>query len=176
MASPFLPDAKVEKRPLGRPTDPTEFESTSSSDEISMTPAGIVSDNLSPNPDAQLPEQPLPAELDSKLLDIETSTASLPGESTAPSSVPVKSNSESSSSSVGSNKSLSSASIPQQYKVQPKVSDANASGTIYDTASYHQPLAHPPKKKPGWLWVVAIILILLLGAAGGAVAYYLGLV
>lgn len=170
LSSPFLADAKVEKRPLGRPLDVTDMsnipqnEDSSFDIEPSTTPVGKEGYSRSSDPDAQLPEQPLPAELDSKLLNIETSPADLPTESRAASSP------------VPPAKPLSATSIPQQYKIQPKAADANSTGTIYDTASYHQPLAHPAKKKPGWLWVVAIIVILLLGAAGGAVAYYMGLV
>lgn len=175
LVSPFLPDAKVEKRPLGRPVDTSVSSSFSaSSSEISMAPASNASDEISSDPDAQLPEQPLPAELDSKLLNIETSAADTPAESLNTPAEPVQLAPRPASSSA--TKPLAATSIPQQYKVQPKVADAGSTGTIYDTASYHQPLAHPPKKKPGWLWVVAIILILLLGAAGGAVAYYLGFV
>ena len=52
-------------------------------------------------------------------------------------------------------------SIPQQYKVQQPIESAEApAGAIYDT----QPLAHPAKKKPGWLWAVYILVIALVGA------------
>lgn len=65
-------------------------------------------------------------------------------------------------------------SIPQQYHEEPSTGDKE-SGSIYDTDTYHdQPLAHPKKKKSGWLWVFWIILILAIGAAGGAALYWLG--
>lgn len=65
-------------------------------------------------------------------------------------------------------------SIPQQYREEPSTGD-KGNGAIYDTDTYHhQPLAHPKKKKSGWLWVVWILLILAVGAACGAALYMLG--
>ena len=66
-------------------------------------------------------------------------------------------------------------SIPQQYREEPSTGDKD-NGAIYDTDTYHQPIAHPAKKKSGWMWVVWIVAILLLGAGGGAALYFLGLV
>ena len=64
-------------------------------------------------------------------------------------------------------------SIPQQYHEEASTGD-QGNGAIYDTDSYHQPLAHPAKKKSGWMWIIWIVLILLLGAGGGAALYFLG--
>lgn len=64
-------------------------------------------------------------------------------------------------------------SIPQQYREEPSTGDQN-NGAIYDTDAYHQPLAHPKKKKSGWIWVMWTALFLALGAAGGAALYFLG--
>jgi hypothetical protein len=61
-------------------------------------------------------------------------------------------------------------SIPQQYREEPSTGD-QTSGSIYDTASYHQPLEHPAQKKSGWLWVIWVLILLILGAGGGALAY-----
>ncbi|HJP81095.1 MAG TPA: hypothetical protein VJ841_01705 [Candidatus Saccharimonadales bacterium] len=66
-------------------------------------------------------------------------------------------------------------SIPQQYKEEPSTGDSK-NGAIYDTDTYHhQPLAHPKKKKSGWMWVIWIILILIIGAAAGAALYWAGI-
>lgn len=181
---PFLPDAKVEKRPLGRPVEapvtPAVPEATLSfgpaepmSGTQDMTTAEVAPEE---NEDAQLPGQPLPAELGSELLSIETSTDML---TDSPAILPNKSGGSASHSLhiPGVNRGGVATSIPQQYKTQPKEenSDPELAGAIYDTASYHQPLVHPVKKKPGWVWVLAIIGILLLGVAGGAAVYYFGL-
>lgn len=66
-------------------------------------------------------------------------------------------------------------SIPQQYREEPSTSDQE-SGAIYDTDSYHQPLAHPVKKKSGWLWIVWIVLLLAVGGGGAAALYFLDII
>ncbi len=82
--SPFLPDAKVEKRPLGRPAEPAEpaAPAVDLSGELAKEKSDTETPSIDAPPvtepakdkDAQLPEQPLPAELDSSLLSIETDT------------------------------------------------------------------------------------------------------
>jgi len=181
LSSPFLPDAKVEKRPLGRPAEAASsdgaHEQSAKVDDTSGEPLATADSSVSPYTDAQLPEQPLPAELGSELLSIESggdssSTLSQPvaaTETITPRSTAV---SETGAPSLETLRNITSASIPQQYKVQSESKDkAPTVGGIYDT----QPLAHPAEKKPGWLWVVAIIAILLIGAGGGAAVYYFGL-
>lgn len=184
---PFLPDAKVEKRPLGRPAEVPVTPSVPDAvlpiapsvdvvDSVGSAGGASLSDITDNDEDAQLPGQPLPAELGSELLSIETSTDMLPD---SPAVMPNKPAQPASHSLhiPGVARGAAVASIPQQYKVQPKEesADPEPAGAMYDTAGYHQPLVHPTKKKPGWLWVVAIIVILLLGAAGGAAVYYFGL-
>ncbi len=62
-------------------------------------------------------------------------------------------------------------SIAQQYKAGD--SSGNKDHTaIYDTSHYPEPLAHPAKKKAGFLWILWIILFLAIGG-GGAVALYM---
>ncbi len=60
-------------------------------------------------------------------------------------------------------------SITQQYTEQP--SSKQESGAIYDTESYHQPLAKPAKKHSGLLVIVWILLLVVLGAGAGAAFY-----
>ena len=62
------------------------------------------------------------------------------------------------------------ASISQQYEERP--SEAPDSGAIYDTESYHKPLTPVAKKKSGILVVVWIFLLVLLGAGVGAAVYF----
>lgn len=168
LSSPFLPDAKVEKRPLGRPADASAIADSvvAPTDSTDTANAEIpVADK-----DAQLPEQPLPPELDSKLLSIETGTENLLPETQAAPSPAIEAQPVVVSQPTPS-PSIAMTSIPEQYKVQPQKDDEAPANPIYDT----QPLAHPAKKSPGWLWVVGIIAILLLGIGGGAAVYYLGL-
>lgn len=195
--SPFLPDTKVEKRPLGglnaEEPDHTPVRANANDDQTYGRS----------DPDAQLPpansaaDAPLPAELHSDLVAIEADSgpADQPvpqptlATATKPSAQPTQAQSatdavkpsQKTSSVLGAAlpKDASSAqsgptSIPKQYREEPSTSDEN-SGSIYDTDSYHQPLDHPPKKKSGWMWVLWILLILLVGAAGGAGIYFMGM-
>lgn len=194
LTSPFLSDAKVEKRPLGGNVSVAEAE------EPSHTPVlGAASEEKKSidDPMAQLPASPtdvepeLPEELQSDLVAIEadTSTHSQPAssESTVPSkekeetpeaSTEATSTPKASQDSRSQDEKLLTAgptSIPQQYREEESTGD-KANGAIYDTDTYHQPLAHPAKKRSGWLVVVWIIVILLLGAGSGAALYLSGIV
>lgn len=192
LSSPFLPDAKVEKRPLGRPLE-TTFSTDSVSEEtenVDLSGGNIPHQeeepSVSPNKDAQRPEDPLPAELDSEILSIETEDstfrqqdAEIPVENKtetveAPSEAPLPTEATQTTSSftADTRRTMAAASIPQQYKLDTGTSDdVPAAGAIYDA----QPLAHPAKSTPGWVWVLGIIGVLVLGAAGGAAVYFLGL-
>lgn len=193
LSSPFLPDAKVEKRPLGRAADTTP---PTDSDTTPYDVTGQTAEESSPSSeematladtDLQRPQPPLPAELDSKLLNIEkeddapvrnttpaaavaSEVASVP----APESIDitVAAPAENVAPTVSeTSRSLAAAAIPQQYKLEARTNEDVPASAIYDT----QPIAHPMGSKPGWVWVLAIVGILVLGAAGGAAVYYLGL-
>lgn len=163
--SPFLSDAKVEKRPLGSPISfANTDDDTTSEDESAQLPA-----------ETKDIEPALPDELHSDLLAIEAGAArhredepkkrmETPGE-VKKVEEPTTLQSESAPNYSGPT------SIPQQYKEEPAAIKPE-SGSIYDTDTYHQPLAHPAKKKSGWLVVVWILLILIVGAGAGA-AFYL---
>lgn len=179
LTSPFIADAKVEKRPLGRPADMAPIVDLEN--ELSQTmpldsePLDVPEPIISYDRDAQLPEQPLPAELNDELLHIETRTEGFETEAPAiqkPEIHPetVKSV-EAPVATPVTTLPNPPVSIPQQYKVETTTDEMQHVGAIYDA----QPLAHPAKGKPGWLLVLIIIAILVLGAAGGAAVYYLGL-
>jgi hypothetical protein len=70
---------------------------------------------------------------------------------------------------------LAASSIPTQYSEQPSTGDASHT-PIYDNEATHQPLAHPAKKKKGWLLIVFIVAILAIGGGLGAAAYFLHLI
>ena len=172
LSSPFLPDAKVEKRPLGMGLSDSAGE-VMIEDENTQLPA--------------LPkdvEPALPEELHGDVVSIEADDSTTdPSKHTViheePVTVPEKST-EAPKSKIPevtvteATTPSGPVSIPQQYKEEPSTGDQK-NGAIYDTDSYHQPLSHPVKKKSGWGWVVWILVILLVGAGGGAALYFMGI-
>lgn len=191
LTSPFLPDTKVEKRPLGgfAPEEEPTVEEPSRSPVVPSDDTPKTIDD----PNAQLPADPnavetqLPEELSGDLMAVEADTThdelKQAHESTAKNAdvtdkkETAVSTPEPTSPSVSGEPAASAGptSIPQQYREEPSTGDKD-NGAIYDTDTYHQPIAHPAKKKSGWMWVVWIVIILLLGAGGGAALYFLGLV
>lgn len=167
LVTPFLSDTKVEKRPLGM----------NSSDELDHAPVAnnAAADEDTPDAENQLPATPesvpvvLPEELQTDVLSIESDDTSTeandePGTDTLTPAIEAVTAAEAKA-------STGPTSIQQQYKEQPSTGD-QASGGIYDTESLHQPLGHPAKKKSGWMWVIWVLILLILGAAGGAAAYF----
>lgn len=191
LSSPFLPDAKVEKRPLGGlPVEPVVEASTPAAETAAVTePAlepnmetgaeGATESDTVPADDAQIPPEvppapepepeaikPLPEELAGDIMALESSTtgASEP-KSDEPAADAMSTVEAQPATGVGP------ASIPQQYAEQPSTGD-QSNGSIYDTAAYHQPLAHPEKHKSSWGMIIAIIVLLIVGALGGAAYFY----
>lgn len=200
LATPFLADTKVEKRPLGGAA------AIDADTPESAEPQNVVEEQkIASQPDeaAQLPADPteiaplqLPEELSGDLVALEAdanTTAMNPDaviapevETVQPSQKPVEPKT-----SVVDNSSqppvpgvvpnpdekllpAGPISIPQQYREEPSTGDKQ-SGSIYDTDTYHQPLSHPAKKKSGWMWVIWIIAILLVGAGCGAALYFMNI-
>jgi len=180
LTSPFLPDTKVEKRPLGG----LAVELSESLSQVGQS----SNDATVHDPEDQLPALPkdvepiLPEELHKDLVAIESDNGIVENQSETPTVVSAPSSEKlvvSQSSALARAETARETipqpagptSIPQQYREEPSTGDQE-SGAIYDTDTYHQPLAHPAKKKSGWLWVVWILLILLLGAGGGAALFF----
>lgn len=185
LTSPFLPDTKVEKRPLGSPDVPVEESEL-------FAPAEEKESKTVNDPNDQLPADPteveplLPEELQGDLMAVEADTTHEQvkrAHEATEEPKPLEKNEKiaTSSPSPATDKPSASepatpsgpTSIPQQYHEEASTGD-QGNGAIYDTDSYHQPLAHPAKKKSGWMWIIWIVLILLLGAGGGAALYFLG--
>ncbi|HSW78271.1 MAG TPA: hypothetical protein VLG36_05730 [Candidatus Chromulinivoraceae bacterium] len=186
LTSPFLPDAKVEKRPLGGIST-----NTSTPAEEPVAPVWEKPEEDEPktvdDPNAQLPANPsdveplLPEELSNDLMAVEADTThdslkeahdatkdveAEPEKMPEPKTEKAEPHQEKTEP-----VSTGPTSIPQQYHEEPSTGDQK-NGSIYDTDSYHQPLAHPAKKKSGWLWVLWIVIILVIGAGAGAALYF----
>jgi hypothetical protein len=140
--SPFLSDAKVDKRPLG------------------VSTLGALSSSLPPDTTTQTSSQPLPAELHTDLLEIESDN-------------PVKPQPEKMSAAEPQEKTelTPPISIAQQYRQQPRSGD-QSHAPVYDTAAH--PVTHPAKKKSNILIIVVIALIIVIGGGGVAALFYLG--
>ena len=183
--TPFLPDTKVEKRPLG---------SGSSSD--AATPSGAVaspfSDDAKPaegfstepvaddtaedtygradNKSQQDSQKPLEATNfeeklspeEQKLHEIESTEAA----ADAPTAESVRAVES------GDTEKLSSGSISQQYQTK-QAESTEAAGAIYDVKDYHQALGHPAKQKSGWGIIVLILIIIVAFALIGAATYFI---
>jgi hypothetical protein len=195
LSSPFLPDAKVEKRPLGGATPMVPM----------VAPEHELQASVPDDSEAQLPAKPsdvapeAPEEFRGDLMQIESDThmgvpktdethpvkekpgsqeptmSDLPAQEEKDkietASIPTETET---TDKVAAESHVGRISIPQQYKEQPS-SGEKESGAIYDTDTYHQPLSHPAKKKSGWLWVLWIVLILIVGAGAGVALYFLGI-
>ena len=158
MESPFLPDAKVEKRPLGVfTTDDTQAD----------TSADVNQPN-NDEPKAEQANPELPRELSSELMGLESSSSPISpvldeGEPKNENTAPVE-----------SSEPEKQPEIKQQYTEKPSSAEAS-SGAIYDTNNYHQPIAaQAGSKKHKWiLYVIWVLVLLIIGACAGAIYFYL---
>ncbi|MBH2007385.1 hypothetical protein I8H83_02155 [Candidatus Saccharibacteria bacterium] len=154
--SPFLADAKVEKRPLGVAGEYAVAE---------------VEAELAPEPTVATPETentPMPEELQSDLMAIES------GETPVTTPDPIDQAAEPATKPASA--STGPTSIARQYKEQPRTaSEDDESGAIFDPQTYQQPIEHPAKKSSGWGWVIAIFVIILLAVAAAVAAWFGGI-
>ncbi len=151
-SSPFITDAKVEKRPLG---------TAASFPESVATP---VVAQASPEP---VVPAPLPEELATDVMALESSSTSTSASvDTAPEETPpvekVAQPEQKASTLPGS--------IPQQYTEQASTSAASNTA-IYDTST-HQPLENGVKKSSPMKWVILALVLLIVGALAGAAYFY----
>lgn len=152
LESPFLSDAKVEKRPLGAfstaSPESTNDEPLDPSAEPATRESGLPIES----------DTPMPAELQNNLLSIESNEDAAPTpQEASPSPAPEE--------------PVGPTSIVQQYTEKPSTG-GQPTATMFDSEAYKKPLAHPKKKKSGWLMVLWIFLLLVVGAGAGAAVYF----
>lgn len=169
LESPFLPDAKVEKRPLGGvgPAD-GNFAAPSLQEEPLL--------DAPDEPRLEAPDEPLLDEgthdeearnddgSDSGNNDNDTTSAATEAQDS-------ETTPQSQSQSQPQPQSPAATSISQQYKEQPSTPPQQP-GALYATEAYHQPLPHAEKKHSGVWTLFWIILLVLIGAGIGAAAYF----
>lgn len=145
LESPFISDAKVEKRPLGGEA-PTA---------VQPEPLELLEAPDEPRIEAHAMPDPIDfATRDEPLVVLEPAVEQKPEEPVV--STPLRAEAP--------------LSIAQQY--QEKTSEVQQTGAIFDTETYHQPLAHPTKKRVGFWTPFWIILLVLLGGGAGAAVYF----
>jgi len=179
LESPFLTNAKVEKRPLGA------FSFNESElpliDDFPHQP-GAVTDTVPADAGTTI-EDATELDEDILLLEADNEESNAPDEPDVTSSASVESvdaavvpaETETSQPAPAptpvDDTPVGPTSITQQYKEHPST-DSQASGAIYDTSTYHQPLAHPAKKGSSFLIIVWILALILVGAGIGAAVYF----
>lgn len=162
VTTPFLTDAKVEKRPLGAFSS-VQSESPLPSDSNDEQVTDEQSQPQETSVDTQQPEQPSQEAEEVKLLEEHNPPDE---EQTEPASPIPPSDSQTQTEATPPVPSI----IQQYQEKESSVSDQ--SGAIFDTEHYHTPLAHPAKKKTGWLVVLWILILIIIGSGLGVVAYY----
>lgn len=170
LVSPFLPDTKPEKRPLGGATDTAAAREAAVGTEL---PGELTTD-----------PSVLPEELTTDIMAIESTVSTAIEPITVPEAVepvepqPVKNDASAEQVAEVSDEPIAvpaGGSIAQQYSEAPSSGD-QTNGSIYDTTNYHQPIesAAPVKKKSSVVkWILISIGLLLLGAGGGVVYFLL---
>lgn len=158
--SPFINGAQVEKRPLGKDAIAEQTAVQNAADSV---------ESIEQEPDTTQ--------------TVSTEAPVMTEQAEQPSQPEQKKPFERSSMSGGKVKkapelSNGPTSISQQYTVESSAAEdqpANNNSSMYDTANYSQPLAHPAKKKSGWLGVFWIVLLLAIGGGAAFIAYQLRL-
>lgn len=153
LTSPFLADAKVEKRPLGGPV-------VKSGNALNLESLALddTSQPTSPTEADTTPTTPLPAELSNDIMQIESKGADVP--------------SELDSQALATKQTVAAVpaqtSIPQQYNAaKPKVPSAepdSQAASMYDLGEV--PLKVPNKKRSSWPIVIGAIVLIALGVVG----------
>lgn len=188
LQTPFLADAKVEKRPLGSlSTMPDPIDMATSEVDDTDTPTDTdqtavdMPDAAAPTAQPTLPS--LPAELDAEIVALESSTVTQ--ETTLDSSQELTSVDSTPAEAAAELETVEAApaptptqhpaggSIAQQYTEQPNSGD-QSNGAIYDTATYHKGVETPVKKKQSPIvWVIWALALPAIGAAAAAAVYFL---
>lgn len=183
-SSPFLPNTKVEKRPLGVESDDTAASTVTVDNQASSNNESLQhlkdlneeSKEDSTESDQKPPTDPLPEELNKDIIAIEAGSSLHTPEDTqniTEKSSP-KPHAETTEADGKVNLPLSGiTSITQQYKVKPTHTNAEHA-PIYDSST--EPLHHPVKAKSGWLTVLWILGLVILGVGGAAALYFLNII
>jgi hypothetical protein len=177
LESPFITDAKVEKRPLGAfsadsapaasviaVASPSEHTPVATPTPEPVTPPSSAPEVPPPAPvTSEKPTEtdtPLPAELQNDLLNIESNetAASAPESQFVPPAAP------------STDVVPTPTSITQQYTEVPSTGDKPTT-TLFDSAAYKKPTGKA-KKRSSWFVILWILLLIVVGGGIGAAVYF----
>jgi hypothetical protein len=166
LESPFLPDAKVEKRPLG---------AFSGADEGLPLLEDPIPFSMAPAPQSDEPEveveEPAHEEHETHPEELHPELLALDGHNQDEPLLEATNPPDATPAPLVDDAPSGPTSITQQYTEQTS-STAEASGAIFDTDAYHLPLTHTAKKNSGVMIVVWIIALILVGGGIGAGIYF----
>lgn len=162
--TPFLPDAKVEKRPLGEPVAADELSTKSEPTAESNS----VNEQISEQPEKKKEYD------DQQLIDATSVVGTLSADEKELQAVESGEILADKGPSISAVESGDTESLKKEDDKTPShVSTDETAGDIYDIKGDHQPLGHPAKQKSGWGTVIIIVLVILLFAALAGAAYFI---
>lgn len=173
LESPFLPDAKVEKRPLGGFGGGLDAVDPEQIPDFPLPETGEVELLEAPDePRLEATATDTPAEESSEVVEVEKEDAQPVEETPETSETPETASAPETPSSVPAPDpaEVGPIAITQQYQEKP--STEQESGAIFDTEAYHQPVAAPAKKRSGAWTILWVVLLVLVGAGLGVFGYY----
>ncbi len=163
ISSPFLPDAKVEKRPLGG--DASTGEQVQPDEEtVPIVETASINNDEKKVDDGSGDEQ---RALDASDFDVEAAMQAQKLQSIE--SVIITDQQDESIQAIESSEG---AKVPYEAVSEATEGIGNTAAGIYDVSAHGKPLMHPAKQKSGWGNVVLIIVIIILAVAVAGAAYF----
>ena len=193
--TPFVADAKVDKRPLGAfatqedemagqtpaeltpaPEDTPEFNPEVNSVEATGVPQ--AEDEATGLTGETPKDEDLSTEGHAEVLETQTAEPTPTSEETKPEVFAAPEEPKEPAKPVAASAPIAGAqSIPQQYKTAESHGEDDERHPLFDTEEYHQPLLTDGKKKSKKivLIIVMLVILLILGGALGYIAYTMGI-
>ena len=193
--TPFVADAKVDKRPLGAfatqedemvgqtpveltpaPEDTPEFNPEVNSVEATGVPQAV--DEATGLTGETPKDEDLSTEGHAEVLETQTAEPTPTSEETKPEVLAAPEEPKEPAKPVAASAPIAGAqSIPQQYKTAESHGEDDEQHPLFDTEEYHQPLLTDGKKKSKKivLIIVMLVILLILGGALGYIAYTMGI-
>ena len=171
--SPFLPDAKPEKRPLDA-LQSASVPTLQQMNELSVTLQDQL-DVLQPDADESAEPKDDEPKVSEPIVDLPADKDQEESPASAPENFAVSHQEmEAALKEPRTEATSGPTSIPQQYTENP--TEQQPSGAIYDTEQYHTAVndaPKPKKAKKAFYWVIWVVVFLFVGVAAGAGYFFL---